>query len=213
MIEKRIAKPLDRSRFAPISVPVATEPHRRESSLPKYVDGETRSRPFDANWLLNPAHIAISGLPASQAFSLIAPGQTIRFDLRLGDDPLLTYDSGPTATTQDVLNDLAAQADWSYEFNDGILRVHDLETRTLPLLAQPGSVAAKLSVNSLDAVSSGASESDGGTVQQESDPYQSELNPLLHELIAADAKADIPASVQLLPNANAVLVTARPSTG
>ena len=114
---------------------------------------------------------------------------------------------------KDALDAIAAQADWSYEISDGTIHFRDFETRTLLLLAQPGTVQAKMSVNSLDAGSGGsAGANDGGTVQHASDPYTTELEPVVTELIATDLDSGVPSSVRLLPNANALLVTARPST-
>ena len=108
---------------------------------------------------------------------------------------------------------MARQSDWRWELEDGTVVVRDLETRTLLLLAQPGSVTASLSVNALDSGSRGDDESnDGGAVAQDLDPYVDELQPLVEDLIAQDLAIGAPASVKLLPSVNALLVTARPST-
>ena len=170
------------------------------------------SRPANAPWLLDPVEVSFRDLEAPEAISLITGGRSVHFDLHLRDIPYLSYASATDHTIQDALNTISTQADWTYEIKDRVINVRDLETRTLLLLAQPGIVEATLSVNALDAGSSGGVESDGGAVQHSSDPYRTELSPLVNELISTDIALGVPATAQLLPNANALLVTARPST-
>ena len=185
---------------------------RAPTDLPPLPSLRRTSRPDNAAWLLDPVQVAFRDLEAPEAFDLVAGGRTLHFDLRLPELPRISYASATDHTKQDALNAISAQADWTYEVDDRVINVRDLETRTLLLLAQPGTVDATLSVNALDAGSSSGEESDGGSVQHTSDPYRIELQPLINELISADTALDIPATAQLLPNANALLVTARPST-
>ena len=151
-------------------------------------------------------------LEASEAIALLVSDRPVRFQLRLPSIPLISYTSAADHTIKDALDAIATQADWMYELTDGTIHVQDLETRTLLLLAQPGIVEATMSVNSLDTGSSSGGESDGGTVQHSSDPYRTELEPVITELVAGDLDLGIPSTARLLPNANALLVTARPST-
>ena len=171
------------------------------------------SRPEKAPWLLDPSEISLRALDATEAVSLVVGDQPVQYDLRLSDIPEVSFASSTDDTIKDALDAIVAQADWTYQVVDGAILVQDLESRTLLLLAQPGTVEAKMSVNSLDAGSGGGSGvSDGGTVQHASDPYQTELDPVVTELISADLDRGVPSAVRLLPNANALLVTARPST-
>ena len=169
------------------------------------------SRPVDAPWLLDPINVSFRDEVANEAVALVTRGRAVRFDLRLPHIPHISYASASDHTIQDALHAIAVQADWSYEFVNGIIHVQDLETRTLLLLAQPGTVASTLSVNALDS-GSGGGDSDGGSVDYTSDPYRVELEPLVNELLAADLALEVPVTAKLLPDANALLVTARPST-
>ena len=174
---------------------------------------EPVSRPVDAPWLLNPIQISLRDLDASEAMALIVGDRVLRFDLRVDRQPVVSYASKADHTVKDALDAVVSLSDWTYSVVEDTIRVQDLETRTLLLLAQPGAVEAKMSVNSLDTSSGGgAGASDGGSVQHTSDPYRTELEPVVTELIASDLELGVPSTVRLLPNANALLVTARPST-
>lgn len=204
---------LDRSQFVQVSVPVTEETNAQLPTRPFLPHMQQVSRPEDAPWLLDPIDVALRDLEANEAIALIAGSRTVQFELRRREMPVVSYRSGADHSIKDALDAIVARADWVYAVVDGVIRVQDLESRTLLLLAQPGTVAARMSVNSLDAeTGGGSSTNDGGTVQHASDPYQTELEPVVSELIAGDIELGVPASVRLLPNANALLVTARPST-
>lgn len=204
---------LDRSQFVRISVPVEPDPKPRSTSLPVLPTMKVVSRPEGAPWLLNPIQVALRDMDAIDAIALIVEGRSMRFDLRLQDRPVVAYSSRAGDTVKDALASIVAQADWAYTVVGESIEVSDLETRTLLLLAQPGTVEAKMSVNALDSDADGGSDSsDGGTVQHVSDPYQTELEPIITQLIAADVGDGMPSTAQLLPSANALLITARPST-
>ena len=185
---------------------------RASGNLPALPTLRRTVRPEHAAWLLEPVSVGCRDLEAPDALALVTGSRSLHFDLRLPDMPRITYASASDHTVQDALNAIAAQADWAYEVTERSINVSDLETRTLLLLAQPGIVEATLSVNALDSGSSTGEESDGGSVQHSSDPYRLELSPLVTELIASDIAHGVPATAQLLPSANALLVTARPST-
>ncbi len=202
---------------APNDSEISSRPVQRTQANPPTLPKFRRTtRPENAAWLLNPVDVAMVDLEAPAAFSLLAGGRPVHFDVQLRSTPKIAYASASDHTLQDALDTLASQADWAYEVKDGTIHVRDLETRTLLLLAQPGSVQASMSVNSLDAGSGGGSneddESDGASVDHSSDPYGTELRPLVDALLAEDIDREIPATARLLPNANALLVTARPST-
>ncbi|MCY4128841.1 MAG: hypothetical protein OXG15_06315 [Gammaproteobacteria bacterium] len=206
-------KLLDRSQFVQISVPVETEPNHGSKSLPTLPPMQRVSRHEEAPWLLDSIDISLRNLDAAEAITLIAGKRPVRFDLSLTELPIVGYASDSGHTIKTALDAIVAQADWTYGLVDGAILVRDLETRTLLLLAQPGTVDAKMSVNALDAGSGGSTgASDGGTVQHASDPYEKEIEPVVTELIAADLERGLPSTVRLLPNANALMVTARPST-
>ena len=207
------ASVLDGSQFTRISVPVEPKPTSATALLPTLPHMQPVSRPEDSPWLLDPIDISLRELEASEAIALSVGGRSVRFELRLEEIPVIAYSSRPHHTLKDALDAITAQANWTYTVVDGSIVVRDLETRTFVLLAQPGTVEATLSVNALDSgrgTNSGAS--DGGTVQHASDPYRKELEPVVTELISADLDLGVPSTVRLLPNANALLVTARPST-
>ena len=204
---------LDSSQFLQVSVPIEPEPSERSELLPTLPPMQTVSRPAAAPWLLNPIEISLHDLDADEAIALIAGAQVVQFDLRLAEMPVVSYASASEHTIKDALDAVVVQADWTYAVDDGAIHVRDLETRTLLLLAQPGTVEATMSVNALDAGSGGdAGTRDGGSVQHASDPYRTELEPVVTELLAGDLERNVPSTVRLLPNANALLVTARPST-
>ncbi len=207
------ADQLDRTQFVEVSVPVNPELHNSLDSLPKLPPMKPISLPLDAPWLLDPIDISFRDLDASEAMALIVGDRVLRFDLRIDEQPVVAYASKADHTVKDALDSIASLSDWNYSVVEDTIHVRDLETRTLLLLAQPGAVEAKMSVNSLDTGSGGdVGASDGGTVQHTSDPYRTELEPVVTELIASDLERGVPSTVRLLPNANALLVTARPST-
>ena len=169
-------------------------------------------RPDRAAWLLDPVDVTFRELEASEAIALLIGDRSILYDLRLAAMPHISYVSGTHHTVQDALDAVTMRADWAYEIVDDKVHVRDLVTRSLLILAQPGIVEATMSVNSLDAGSGSGGESDGASVQHSSDPYRTELEPVVTELIAEDLALGIPATIRLLPDANSLLVTARPST-
>lgn len=204
---------IDRSQFTQVSIPVAPGSGDQSKSIGALPHMQAVSLPEDAAWLLDSIQITLHDIDAKEAVTLIVREYAVRFDLHRSELPIVTYVSRSEHTVKDALDAISAQADWSYEIADGTIHFRDFETRTLLLLAQPGAVQAKMSVNSLDSGSdSSAGGNDGGTVEHASDPYTTELEPVVTELIATDLDFGVRASVRLLPNANALLVTARPST-
>ena len=195
---------VDPSQFTQISVPVRSDTNDQQKSLFRLPAMEAVSLPEDAHWLLDSVQITLRDLDATEAIALIVGNRPLRFDLHRLEMPVVTYASRSEHTVKDALDAIAAHADWSYAIEDGTIHVRDLETRTLLLLAQPGTVEAKMSVNALDSGSASG--------EHASDPYRTELEPVVTELLASDLDNGLPSSVRLLPNANAVLVTARPST-
>ena len=203
----------DSSQLVQVSVPIDAKTSDGTDAIGTLPAMPRMSRPVHEPWLLDPIEISVHELDAVEAITLIAGVHAVQFDLRLVEEPFVSYASQADHTVKDALDAVIAQVDWSYKVEDGIVHVRDLETRTFLLLAQPGTVEAKMSVNALGSGSGGdAGGSDGGTVQHASDPYQSELEPALTELLSFDLEEKVPSTVRLLPNANALLVTARPST-
>ena len=200
----------------PEDLPVDTEESRSPQSGPANVPTfpilRQTKRPDHAEWLLEPIDVTFRDVEASEAIALLVGERSVHFELRLPDIPFVSFVSRTDGTVQDALNAIAAQADWSVEIVDNTVHVRDLETRTLLILAQPGTVEATMSVNSLDSGTGSSGESDGASVQHSSDPYRTELEPVVTELIADDLTLGVPSTIRLLPDANSLLVTARPST-
>lgn len=211
-IQSRTAPSEPESELLPVVGADADVAQTGTVEAPTFPSFRQTTRPDDAVWLLDPVQVTFREFEATEAIALIVGDRSVRFDLRRSDIPFISYSSGSDHTAQDALDAISVQADWSYDFIDGSIRFQDLETHTLLLLAQPGTVQATMSVNSLDSGSDSGGERDGGTVQHSSDPYRMELEPIVTELIAADLEDNVPATARLLPNANALLVTARPST-
>ena len=211
-LQFRTVDPAPEQAAPPVDDTATPSPQITSSELPTLPTLRRISRPDKAPWMLEPINATFRDLEASEAITLVVDDRPVRFQLRLPAIPLISYASAADHTIKDALDTIAAQADWTYEYSDGAVLIRDLETRTLLLLAQPGTVEATMSVNSLDSSADGGGESDGGTVQHSSDPYRTELEPVITELIASDLDLEIPSTARLLPNANALLVTARPST-
>lgn len=187
---------------SPVSVPASI-------SLPNV---SQVSRPIGEDWLLAPLDLVIHGLDARQALQLIVGHHSIRFDLNLQEAKEISYESDDHTTIQDGLQAICLKADWLCRFENDSWIVRDLETRTLPILAQPGAVTGQLSVNSLDS-NEKQQFNDGEAVTFENvDPYVDELEPLIKGLLERDVAEGVPVQHQLLPRANSLLVSARPST-
>ena len=183
-------------------------PERLIPSLPSLAE---TTRPIGAAWLLAPLDIHIRGLDAQSAISLVAGNRPIRTDLSLGQIPILTYSSGETDIVRDAIDALTKDANWSWTIEGDHLVVRDIETKTFPVLAQPGEVKGSLSVNSLD--SAGSTFIDGESVLfSETDVYANELDGLISDLLKLDVDAGVPATYRVLPRINALVVTARPRT-
>lgn len=203
-------------RTAPIDIEVNSS---ESVNLPKVGEERTPSlpylqrtrRPANAPWLLDPVDVQIRNLDAQTALNLVSRSQPIRFDLSLGQIPIISYRSKPDSIVRDALEAVSRDANWSWTLDDDRLVVRDIDTRTFPILAQPGEVRGSLSVNSLD--SAGSRFIDGESVVfSETDVYANELDGLVADLVAIDSNAGIPASYRVLPRVNALMVTARPRT-
>lgn len=168
------------------------------------------ARPRSAYWLLDPIELAFHRLDAREALRLTLPLQRIEWRLRLPVVETVSYNSVAGEVRKEAMEAIMQQADWTYSIDDhGTVFVSDLEERTLTLLSQPGSVSSNLSVNAL---ASGGGDSagglDGASVTYSTNPYEDEVKPLVESLIDRDSAARF----RLLPSANAILLTARPST-
>ena len=200
------------NEFAQVSVPTFTATSKNDAkahALPKF---RGMSRPLSLDWLLDRSQVTIRELDAERALKLVLSGRPVHFELSLESTPIVSYRSAATHTIHDAIQAICNKADWQCDYNDDVLTVRDLVTRTIPILAQPGTVDGQLSVNSLN--DSQANQfADGETVNFKGyNPYIDELEPLISGLLASDVAAGIPVQQQLLPRANAVLITGRPST-
>lgn len=170
------------------------------------------SRPHAKDWLLNPYQAVFSDISAKRALELALPDRSIRFDLHLDQVPRVAVKSTPLATLNDAIEAICVQADWLCEFVEDTLVVKDLETRDFAILAQPGLVSGELSVNSLDAAEGNEFNDGEAVVFENVNPYLDELEPLIAGLLEIDEADGVPVQQRLLPRANTVVVTARPST-
>ena len=195
-----------------VSVPKENQTPRHETLEPSLSPLVLVSRPTDIEWLLEPMHVVLEDVDARRAIKLIMHGRSLRFDLTMQESLTVSFKSAATDTIHDAMQAICLDADWLCSFEQETLVVKDLETRTLLILAQPGMVEGRLSVNSLgDGLAS--QFRDGEAVALENvNPYTDELEPLISGLLAVDDAQGVPVQNQLLPRANAVLITARPST-
>ena len=200
------------SKLKRVSVPTAEQHSLAVQKSESQLELREVSRPIAQGWLLNPYQAVFKDISAKRALELALPDQALRFDLALEQIPRVSVKSSPFGTLNDVVDAICLHADWLCEFDGGTLVVKDLETRDFAILAQPGLVNGELSVNSLDSAE-GSEFNDGEAVTLESvNPYVDELEPLIAGLLELDELDGVPVQQRLLPRANAVVVTARPST-
>lgn len=205
-------EPWSASEFAQISVPKPSPNNQDDTASTGLPHFQSISRPTAAEWLLEPSNVFVRDLPAQQALHLVTAGSSIRFNLSLDDMPFVSLRDTQSQTIHDTIQAICRGADWRCEFENGALVVRDLETRTFPILAQPGAVDGQLSVNSLNNDESNQFIDGEAVAFSDYNAYTRELQPLIEGLLVHDSAQGVPVQHQLLPRANAVLVTARPST-
>lgn len=216
------------------SPPAALPPPERPSRPAFVGTGRPALVPRAALWLSEPLEARYAAAPASAVIREIAQRRPIRmtFDAT-ASDPLVSAPPG-AVTIQDHLEAVCSQADWSYTVANGVVLVHDMETRLFALASQPGSSSAEIRLRNLEA---GDAEGGGNSVDVELDPYADEVGalvkgflgleseggaapepaaaaafgpPTLAAAAPAPAAVDPRTSVTVLPSASQLAVTARP---
>ena len=167
--------------------------------------------PKEATWLLNPIDGQFGAMPVDQLLREIVP-QPVRF-IPTVRRPVLTNIEFPKGTSLiDAISIVCAATDLHWEVGaEQTLTISPTKTKTYLLQAQPGQTASSLTVNALDGANQ-SEEGDGTSMSYSSNPYEQEIRPLIEQLIQSDQAEDIPAHMSLLPAANSLVVTARPST-
>ena len=163
-------------------------------------------------WLNQSITARFNNLDARSAIDLVVQKRPVRFNTGLYYPQAQTVKWSPTALTiRDHLDSITAQADWIYRVEKGVVQVYDIETRHFALAAQPGATQADMKMRNLS-----TSESDGSdnTVSVALDPYTTELIGLIQSVLgmeAASEQTDPRTAVSILPAANQLVVTAKPS--
>ena len=164
--------------------------------------------PLGEAWLDAPLSARYARLPAEAAVRLLAQGRPVRFDLSPGAVPVEAVWPEGAGTIREHLDAVAAQADWSWSFADGVLAVRDIETRHFMLQTQPGATQAALGLRNLG----GAGGSSDNRMILGMDPYAGEIAEAVGAALRIGA-ADVDArtTVSIAPSANMLVVTAKPS--
>ena len=182
--------------------------------------------PRAAEWLAETVTAEYQRIPATVAVRELTRGRPLRLDVA-GADPLVH--SPPRAVTiREHVEAICGQSDWAWRAEAGVLVIRDIETRTLTIAAQPGSVASSLKLRALstdEAGTGGGDGEDGDVVDVELAPYVDEIADLVRTVLgigdgeerlgAGESAPRFPppdprTGVVVLPSANAVVVTARP---
>ncbi len=164
-------------------------------------------------WLDKRITARFNNIDARSAIDLVVQKRPVRYNT--GDLPAKTVKWSPSALTiRDHLDSITAQADWIYRVEKGVVQVYDIETRHFALAAQPGATQADMKMRNLTKSDSGGSDN---TVSVALDPYTTELIGLVKSVLGLEAESTGPqqtdprTAVAILPAANQLVVTARPS--
>ena len=162
-------------------------------------------------WLDKRITARFNNLDARSAIDLVAQKRPVRYNTVHSKAQTVKW-SPSALTIRDHLDSIAAQADWAYRVEKGVVQIYDIETRHFALAAQPGATQADIKMRSL-------STSDGGsdnTISVALDPYTAELGFLVRSVLGLETassgsgRIDPRTSVSILPAANQLVVTARP---
>ncbi len=187
---------------------------RNDQEQPGAPEPERITIPRVSAWLDKRITARFNNLDARSAIDLVVQKRPVRYNT--GDSAAQqTVKWSPSALTiRDHLDSITAQADWSYRVEKGVVQVYDIETRHFALAAQPGATQADMKMRNLSASGSGGSDN---TVSVTLDPYTTELVGLVQSVLGLEAESTGPqqtdprTAVAILPAANQLVVTARPS--
>ena len=165
-------------------------------------------------WLDQRITARFNHLDARSAIDLVVQKRPVRYNT--GDSQAQqTVKWSPSALTiRDHLDSITAQADWNYRVEKGVVQVYDIETRHFALAAQPGAARADMKMRNLSTSDSGGSDN---TISVALDPYTAELGELVRSVLGLEAASKGPeqidprTAVAILPAANQLVVTAKPS--
>ena len=167
--------------------------------------------PRNSNWLLNPIQGQFGSMPVDQLLTEILP-QPIRFSPMKRRPMLSNMDFREGTSLLEALDRICAVADLHWEITDKqTVAISPTVTKAYRLLAQPGQSASSLAVNALSGDQQ-SEEGEGTSMTYSSNPYEEEIKPLIQQLIQGDQDNELPSRMVLLPAANTLVVTARPST-
>lgn len=191
--------------------------------------------PVAEAWLDRPFRGRYRELRADHAIRALVRDRPMRLELEIGsawEIPMVRPD--PFArTVREHLDTVAAQADWSWGIDRGVVMVRDIATRRFDMSSQPGAWKSGLGLRNLN--ETGGSVADNG-MDLELNPYGEEIAAQVRDVLglggAEDgAEADIPpglpaeparavfhsgmpdprTSVRVSPSGNLLTVTARPN--
>ena len=184
---------------------------RKNQEQPNVPELERIKIPRMSAWLDQRITARFNNLDARSAIDLVVQKRPVRYNT--GDSQARqTVKWSPAALTiRDHLNSITAQADWIYRVEKGVVQVYDIETRHFALAAQPGATQADMKMRNL---STSDSEGSDNTVSVALDPYTTELIGLVQSVVGLGAESeqtDPRTAVSILPAANQLVVTAKPS--
>ena len=163
--------------------------------------------PLQESWLEQPLSARYRALPANRALRLVAQGHPVRFNFDEAGAPAVVFP--PRAgTIREHLDSIAAQADWSYALEHGVVQVRSLETRSFILHAQPGATDSEINLRGLK--ESGGAEKDN-SMSLQLDPYTNEVLAAVTSILGDAETGDGDSQAAIAPSANMLIVTARPS--
>ncbi len=190
----------------------AIEEARKRQEPPGAPEMERIEIPRISVWLDQRITARFKNLDARSAVDLVVQKRPVRYNTGTYYSEAQTVKWSPAALTiRDHLDSITAQADWAYRVEKGVVQVYDIETRHFALAAQPGAVQADMKMRNLSTSDSGGSDN---TVSVALDPYTTELIGLIQSVLgmeAASEQTDPRTAVSILPAANQLVVTAKPS--
>jgi hypothetical protein len=117
--------------------------------------------PREAAFLQYPTALVYRNSPAREAIQNLVYGYPVRFDLFENTDPIVSSRVN-AVTLKDHLDAIMVQADWHYDFVDGVFIVTDIQTERFNLIVPPGKRGYDVNVDSLARDSGGANSLVGG---------------------------------------------------
>ncbi len=190
-------------------------------------------------WLDRPVKAHYRELRADHAIRALAQDRPVRFELDIEvaqEIPIARRDRS-ARTIREHLDSVAAQADWSWRIDRGVVMVEDIETRRFPLSSPPGTYEAGLGLRNLN--ETGGSTADN-RMNLKLDPYAEEIVAQVKNVLGIgegsaggavplsgdsaeedeagpsrlpfhDGAVDPRTAVTVSPSANLLTVTARPN--